>query len=67
MLQRDGAHDVIAAWRARAAANMGRVVEWNVDDRWCQGRAEDIDATGALLVRAGEQIVRVISGEVRWS
>jgi len=67
MLQRDGAHDVIAAWRARAAANMGRVVEWNVDGRWCQGRAEDIDATGALLVRAGEQIVRVISGEVRWS
>jgi BirA family biotin operon repressor/biotin-[acetyl-CoA-carboxylase] ligase len=66
MLQCDGAHDVIAAWRRRAATHMGRVVEWNVDGGWRQGRAEDIDTTGALLVRVGEQIVRVISGEVRW-
>ena len=31
-----------------------------------QGIAHDIDAQGALLVRVGDAIVRVISGEVRW-
>jgi BirA family biotin operon repressor/biotin-[acetyl-CoA-carboxylase] ligase len=66
MLQHDGAHDVIAAWRRRGATYMGRAVEWDIDGGSCQGRAEDIDGTGALLVRVGDQIVRVISGEVRW-
>ena len=66
MLQRGGAHDVIAAWRARGITHMGRVVEWDVERGSRQGLAEDIDATGALLVRVGDQIVRVISGEVRW-
>jgi biotin-(acetyl-CoA carboxylase) ligase len=45
---------------------MGRAVEWDVNGRSLQGRAEGIDATGALLVRVGDQVVRVISGEVRW-
>ena len=66
MLQRDGANVVIAAWRRRAAMQMRREVEWDVDGGSRRGRAEDIDATGALLVRVGDQIVRVISGEVRW-
>lgn len=65
-LRHDGAADVIAEWRRRAATHMGRVVEWDVDGRSRQGRAKDIDATGALLVRVGEEVVRVISGEVRW-
>jgi len=65
MLQSGGADDVIAAWRKRAL-HMGRTVEWDVDGGSRQGRAEDIDATGALLVRVENQIVRVISGEVRW-
>ena len=66
MLQSGAADDVITAWRRRAAPHMGRVVEWDVDGRSHQGRAEDIDTTGALLVRVDDQIVRVISGEVRW-
>jgi len=66
MLQSGAADDVIAAWRRRAAPHMGRTVEWDVDGGSRQGRAEDIDATGALLVRVENQIVRVISGEVRW-
>lgn len=66
MLQSGAVDDVIAAWRRRAAPHMGRMVEWDVDSRSHQGRAEDIDATGALLVRVDDQIVRVISGEVRW-
>ena len=66
MLRRDAANDVIAAWRRRAAMQMGREVEWDGDGGSRRGRAEGIDATGALLVRVGDQIVRVISGEVRW-
>jgi len=66
MLQSGAADGVITAWRKRAARHMGRAVEWDVDGGSRQGRAEDIDATGALLVRVDEQIVRVISGDVRW-
>jgi BirA family transcriptional regulator, biotin operon repressor / biotin---[acetyl-CoA-carboxylase] ligase len=66
MLQGGRAADVIGAWRARAAAHMGRTVEWDVDRGSRRGVAEDIDSTGALLVRVDTQIVRVISGEVRW-
>jgi BirA family biotin operon repressor/biotin-[acetyl-CoA-carboxylase] ligase len=66
MLQSGAADDVIAAWRTRAALHMGHAVHWDVDGRSRQGRAEDIDATGALLVRVGDQVVRVLSGEVRW-
>jgi BirA family transcriptional regulator, biotin operon repressor / biotin---[acetyl-CoA-carboxylase] ligase len=66
MLQSGAAADVVAAWRARAASNMGRAVEWDTDGGSRRGIAHDIDATGALLIRADDQIVRVISGEVRW-
>ena len=66
MLQSGAAADVIAAWRRRAAMQTGREVEWDVEGVSRRGRAEDIDATGALLVRVGDQIVRVISGELRW-
>jgi BirA family biotin operon repressor/biotin-[acetyl-CoA-carboxylase] ligase len=66
MLQSGAAADVISAWRRRAAMHMGRAVEWDGDRSARRGIAHDIDATGALLVRVDDQIVRVISGEVRW-
>jgi BirA family transcriptional regulator, biotin operon repressor / biotin---[acetyl-CoA-carboxylase] ligase len=66
MLRRDGAAEVVAAWRARAATQMGRVVEWQGDRGARRGLAHDIDSSGALLVRVDDQIVRVISGEVHW-
>ena len=66
MLQHGAGEDVIAAWRSRAATHMGRMVEWDTERGARRGVAEDIDSTGALLVRLDEQIVRVISGEVRW-
>jgi len=66
MLQSGAAGDVIEAWKKRATVHMGRAVEWNDERGSRHGRAEDIDATGALLVRVGDQVVRVISGEVRW-
>lgn len=65
-LQRGAADDVVSAWRARAAPHLGKAVEWDHEHGRRHGVAHDIDAGGALLVREGDQIVRVISGEVRW-
>jgi BirA family biotin operon repressor/biotin-[acetyl-CoA-carboxylase] ligase len=58
--------DVIAAWRARASSMFGRRVEWDAGGTIQRGVAYDVDADGALLVRASGDVVRVISGEVRW-
>jgi len=57
---------VIARWRERAVSTLGRRVEWDVAGVTRHGVAEDIDETGALLVRDGAACARVISGEVRW-
>jgi len=65
-LQHHRGASVIDAWRSRAEEHLGRSVEWDADAGVRHGIAHDIDSTGALLVRVGEQIVRVISGEVRW-
>jgi len=66
-LLQGGARDaVIAAWRSRAAEHLGRPVEWDAEHDVRRGIAHDIDARGALLVRVGDRMVRVTSGEVRW-
>jgi len=57
---------IVSAWRARATPHMGRRVEWDEAGGVQQGIVHDIDARGALLVRADGRVVRVISGEVRW-
>jgi BirA family biotin operon repressor/biotin-[acetyl-CoA-carboxylase] ligase len=66
MLQSGDEADVIAAWKARASPHMRRPVEWDTERGRVRGVAEDIDSAGALLVRVDAEIVRVISGEVRW-
>ena len=66
MLKRSAGDEVIAGWRAHAAQHMNRQVEWDAGQGARRGIAHDIDPTGALLVRVDDQIVRVISGEVRW-
>jgi BirA family biotin operon repressor/biotin-[acetyl-CoA-carboxylase] ligase len=65
-LQSQASVSVIDRWRARAVSTFGRRVEWDVAGVTRQGVAEDIDETGALLVRDGATRARVISGEVRW-
>jgi BirA family transcriptional regulator, biotin operon repressor / biotin---[acetyl-CoA-carboxylase] ligase len=57
---------IVTAWRSRAAGTLGRAVEWGAEGRVRRGVAEDVDGDGALLVRAGGGVERVISGEVRW-
>jgi BirA family biotin operon repressor/biotin-[acetyl-CoA-carboxylase] ligase len=65
-LQSGASASVIARWRDRALSTFGRRVEWDVAGVTRHGVAEDIDETGALLVRDGGARARVISGEVRW-
>lgn len=66
MLRTGRSDAVIAAWRSRGAPHLGRRVEWDVDRGVRRGVAHDIDGRGALLVRVDGDVVRVISGEVRW-
>jgi BirA family biotin operon repressor/biotin-[acetyl-CoA-carboxylase] ligase len=51
------------AWRARSVT-LGREVLVRADGREIAGRAEDIDESGALLVRAGADLTRILSGDV---
>jgi BirA family biotin operon repressor/biotin-[acetyl-CoA-carboxylase] ligase len=57
---------ILSAWRRLAIALRGAHVEWDSPAGIVRGRAEDIDRHGALLVRVGGTIERIIAGEVRW-
>jgi BirA family transcriptional regulator, biotin operon repressor / biotin---[acetyl-CoA-carboxylase] ligase len=57
---------VLAGWRARAAATLGRKVRWEADGPPVEGTADSIDETGALLVRTPTGTIRITSGEVVW-
>ena len=65
-LQRGRGEDVVAAWRVHARPLLNRAVEWTGPRGVERGIAQDIDSSGALLVRAGSGVSRVVSGEVRW-
>jgi BirA family biotin operon repressor/biotin-[acetyl-CoA-carboxylase] ligase len=58
---------VLADWRRRAAATFGRRVEWDAPAGVRTGTARDVDATGALVVAAEGELVRLSAGEVRWA
>lgn len=57
---------VIDAWRRRAARTLGRRVRWEATGATVEGVAENIDATGALVVRTSTGTVTVTAGEVMW-
>jgi BirA family transcriptional regulator, biotin operon repressor / biotin---[acetyl-CoA-carboxylase] ligase len=57
---------ILSAWRRLAISLRGARVEWDSPAGIVRGRAEDIDRHGALLVRVGDTIERIIAGEVRW-
>jgi BirA family biotin operon repressor/biotin-[acetyl-CoA-carboxylase] ligase len=57
---------VIEGWRRRAAPTLGRRVRWDAAGAVAEGVAEDIDQTGALVVRTRTGIVSVTAGEVVW-
>lgn len=63
----DGRFDVILdAWRARAPASMGARVEWTTASGPQSGVSAGIDDQGALLVRVGDRLERIMAGEVTW-
>jgi BirA family biotin operon repressor/biotin-[acetyl-CoA-carboxylase] ligase len=57
---------ILGAWRQHAAWLRGSLIEWDSPRGVQRGRAEDIDADGALLVRVDGRTERLIAGEVRW-
>jgi len=57
---------VIDAWRGHAATSLRRRVQFEQGSATVSGIAYDVDDSGALLVQAGGEVVRVVSGEVRW-
>lgn len=61
----EGFGPVREAWRERSAT-LGREVRVEVEGREVTGVAEDLDETGALLVRCGKRLERVTSGDVQF-
>ena len=57
---------ILTAWRALAPALPAAPVEWDSPRGVVRGRAEGIDERGALLVKVGDRVERVLAGEVRW-
>jgi len=65
-LQRGGPAIVLDAWRTFARPMLGRPVEWDGRGGIERGIADDIDGSGALVVRTAAGRERIISGELRW-
>jgi BirA family biotin operon repressor/biotin-[acetyl-CoA-carboxylase] ligase len=57
---------ILDAWRARAFGSRGAKVEWDSAAGVRSGLTEGIDEMGALLVRSGDSLERIVAGEVRW-
>jgi BirA family biotin operon repressor/biotin-[acetyl-CoA-carboxylase] ligase len=61
-----GGGEMLAAWRSRALPWWGRDVEARSGDDVLRGRAIDVDASGALVLRLGDGTTRLVhAGEVR--
>lgn len=59
----EGFEPVRAAWKS-LASTLGQEVLVKADQRELRGVAEDIDESGALLLRVGDRVERVLSGDV---
>jgi BirA family biotin operon repressor/biotin-[acetyl-CoA-carboxylase] ligase len=63
----DGRFDAILdAWRRRAPGASGARVEWTIDAGTRSGITAGIDDDGALRVRVGDTVERIVAGELRW-
>lgn len=59
----EGFEPVRAAWK-ELSSTLGEEVLVRADNRELRGIAEDIDPSGALLLRVGDKLERVLSGDV---
>ena len=57
---------ILSDWRRLAPSLRSAFIEGDSPAGVVRGRAEDIDAGGALLVRVGDRLERLIAGEIRW-
>jgi len=63
----DGRFDAILdAWRARSPSSRAARVTWSTPAGPQSGITDGIDEHGALLVRVGGRIERIVGGEVTW-
>jgi len=58
---------ILDAWRGRAPGAAGARVSWTSPSGSQTGVTAGIDAHGALLVRTGDRIERIVAGEIVWS
>jgi BirA family transcriptional regulator, biotin operon repressor / biotin---[acetyl-CoA-carboxylase] ligase len=64
---RSGRFDaILSAWRGLARSLVAARVEWDGPAGVIRGCAEGVDDRGALLVRVGDRVERIVAGEVRW-
>jgi BirA family biotin operon repressor/biotin-[acetyl-CoA-carboxylase] ligase len=57
---------ILDAWRLRAPGASGARVTWTTNGGLASGVTAGIDERGALLVRIGDGVERIVSGEVTW-
>jgi BirA family biotin operon repressor/biotin-[acetyl-CoA-carboxylase] ligase len=57
---------ILDAWRRFAPAATGARVAWTTKAGAATGVTAGIDDLGALLVRTGDRVERIVSGEVTW-
>ena len=65
-LGRGDTSGLLARWRRLAPSAVGPVVEYDTPSGRASGIAAGIADDGALLVRVGKRVERVIAGEVVW-
>jgi BirA family biotin operon repressor/biotin-[acetyl-CoA-carboxylase] ligase len=65
-LSRGQTSGLLAKWRRLAPSAVGAPIECDAAGRRISGVASGIADDGALLVRIGDRVERVISGEVVW-
>jgi BirA family biotin operon repressor/biotin-[acetyl-CoA-carboxylase] ligase len=58
---------LLMRWRELAPSARGAVVEWDTPAGARSGISAGISEDGALLVRVGPRVERIISGELRWA
>jgi BirA family biotin operon repressor/biotin-[acetyl-CoA-carboxylase] ligase len=57
---------ILDAWRRLAPASQGAAVSWKTPGGFVRGTTAGIDDRGALLVRVGDRIERIVGGEIVW-
>ena len=57
---------ILSDWRERAAGSRGRRVRWDGMSGPRSGTTAGIDDDGALLVRVGDRVERIVAGAVTW-